>query len=381
MNLKRKKIAIVTNIITTYRKGFYDRLFNRNDVHVDLFCQDHIPGINLVSIHSDYPKNVHIVNYFSAKNEKIVWQFIPWFNILRHYDLVFVSGNPRVISDVLFGTFCRITNKKVILWTMAHSPWSSKYSEKLRLIWSKIFPIIFVYTDYDVNYLREKGFKNQYILGMNNGLDQKSIDIAIQKTKKLNLLQWQNERGLSTRTIIISSARLVKKNNFALMLDALPTLVSQFPDLLWIVIGGGEEEQYLKSKTNLLGLKDHVIFLGPIYIEELLAPYMLSASIFVHPGGIGLSLLQAFGYALPVIVHGVVEHHGSEYSAFKNGKTGLNFQKDNADDLANKIIELLQSPDRLKEMGELCQYIARHDYNVDIMVERFMQISRHAINK
>ena len=39
--------------------------------------------------------------------------------------------------------------------------------------------MIFVYTDKEVNYLRDMGFTKQCIIGMNNGLDQKKIDLNI----------------------------------------------------------------------------------------------------------------------------------------------------------------------------------------------------------
>jgi glycosyltransferase involved in cell wall biosynthesis len=379
--MKKPKVAIITNIITTYRKGFYDRLFSIDDIHVEVFCQDFMPGMNLNSIHKDYPQNVHIIKYNSAKKEKIVWQYIPWLKILKSFDVVFVAGNPRVITDVLFGTFCRIINKKVVLWTMAHSFRGNRITENIRLVWTKIFPIIFVYTDKEVDFLKNKGFKSSYILGMNNGLDQKKIDKAIDNITNNDLENWKINNKFDNRAIIISCARLEKKNNFKLLLKALPQVIKEIPDLLWLVIGAGEEEDFLKSEVQNMELTNHVSFLGQIYEESKLTPYFLTASVFVHPSSIGLSLLHAFGYGLPVIVHGVEELHGPEFTAFINGETGLVFEKDNQNDLSSKIINLLKSPDRIREMGINAQFIARNTYNVDVMVERFIHITNYALKK
>ena len=68
--------------------------------------------MNLTSIHERYPDNVRILKFYSAKKEKIVWQFIPWKEIINNYDVVFVSGNPRVLSDAVFATYLRIVGKK-----------------------------------------------------------------------------------------------------------------------------------------------------------------------------------------------------------------------------------------------------------------------------
>jgi glycosyltransferase involved in cell wall biosynthesis len=166
-----------------------------------------------------------------------------------------------------------------------------------------------------------------------------------------------------------------------LVLKALRNIIKEIPNFLWILIGDGDEEQMLKSEVENMNLKDYVFFLGPIYEETKLAPYFLSASIFVHPSAIGLSLLLAFGFGLPVIVHGIEELHNPEFGAFTNGETGLIFEKDNHNDLSSKIISLLKSPEKIKDMGRRAQFIARNNYNVDVMAERFVEIAKYTQNK
>jgi len=372
------KVAIITNILPAYRKGFYDRLFSSSDIHVEVFCQSHIPGSEFNTIHQNYPQNLHLVKFISAKKEKVVWQFIPWIKILKSFDVVFVMGNPRVVSDFLFGTFCRLIRKKVVLWTTAHSYRGNKITENIRLWWSRMFPAIFVYTDKEVSYLRNKGFVNQHIVGMNNGLDQQIIDQAIKTVLAANFHKWKEENGLQGKTTIISCARLEKKNQFDLVLKALLRVKGKYPNILWLLVGSGEQEEYLKRLTTELGLCKNVVFLGQIYEEEKLAPYFLSSSVFVHPAAIGLSLMHAYGYGLPVIVHGQEANHGPEYAAFRVGATGLNFEMKNTEDLADKICSLLDNQWMAKAMGQKAQEIARNEYNVDVMVERFVSIAKHS---
>lgn len=376
MIVNKPRIAILTNIIATYRKGYYDRLFNRDDIKVEVFCQDSMPGMNLVSIHKDYPDNIHIVKFLSAKKEKIVWQFIPWKKIIKEFDVVFVDGNPRNLSHALFASFCLFFNKRIVLATMAHSFNNNRFNESLRLAWSKMFTYLFVYTDDEVSFLKMKGFKRHHIIGLNNGLDQKKIDQSIKIANDYDLLKWKTENKLLKRDILLSSARLEAKNNLTLVLKALPDIIKCYPNILWIVIGSGDEEHSLKSTALSMGLSEYTLFIGQIYDEIKLARYFLSALIFVHPAAIGLSLLHAFGYGVPVVVHGDKKFHGPEYAAFSEGKTGYTFKKDNAIDLANKIILLLDSPNKRYEMGQTAQNIARNQYNVDIMVERFVEMAK-----
>jgi glycosyltransferase involved in cell wall biosynthesis len=378
---KKLKIGITTNIITTYRKGFYDRLFSKPDIDVTVYCQDHMPGMNLLSIHKQYPSNVKIIKFISAKKEKIVWQFLPWTEIITKYDVVFVSGNPRVLSDVVLGTLLRLMGKRVVLWTMAHSYRGNKLTESIRLLWSRIFQNIFVYTDKEVEYLKEKGFRNHYILGMNNGLDQKNIDSIVSKWTEEKITKWMELHDYQNKKIIISCARLETKNNFGLVIEALPKIVQKIPNLLWFLIGGGDEEENLKKLASKLRVEKHIVFLGAIYEEEKLAPYFLSSLLFIHPAAIGLSLLHAFGYGIPVIVHDQIDLHGPEYAAFQNHITGKNFKFNDPDDLANVIITLLNNPNEINQMKRNVQKIAREQYNVDIMVDRFIQMANHATYK
>ncbi len=374
------RVAILTNILTTYRQGFYDRLFSREDIFVTVYCQKIIPGMNLHSIHERYPDNVRIVNFISVKEEKIVWQYIPWREIINNNDVIFINGNPRVLSDFLFANYLRLTGGKIVLWSQAHSYGANIITEKIRLFWTKFFKYIFVYTDSDTISLKEKGFKKNYILGMNNGLDQKIIDTISSKWSDIQLKKWRDTKSLDNMVMILSCARLVSKNKFEQIIQALPLMMTKIPNLLWCIIGDGDEKKNLEVKVNTAGLQDHVRFIGSIYDENELAPWFLSSDLLVHPASIGLTLLHSFGYGLPVVINGEAKLHGPEYAAFEPERTGRNFITGNIQSLADTVVSLLSDRDALVKMKSYTLRIAREKYNVDIMVERFVQIAQTAIN-
>ncbi|MRS03955.1 glycosyltransferase [bacterium] len=378
---KKIHVAIITNIITTYREGFYDRLFKCDDLDVKVYCQDYMPGMNLTSIHKKYGDRIRIIKYISAKQEKIVWQFLPWREILTAYDVVFVGGNPRVLSDVLISTIMHFIGKNVVHWTMAHSFRANCVTENIRLMWSKIFKNILVYTDRETEFLRKKGFKKNYVLGMNNGLDQKKIDAEMESWTMKRLTEWRMNNGLGNRTLILSCARLDRKNRFELVVQALPEMISHVPDLLWCLIGDGAERSYLTKMVENAGLSNHVRVVGSLYQEDKLAPWFLSSELFVHPAAIGLACLHAFGYGLPIVTHDLAESHGPEYAAFKPALTGRNFCIDNPQSLAETIIDLLRDKNALTSMKARVLRIAREEYNVDVMVDRFVAMSYKALNK
>lgn len=374
-------VAIITNIITTYREGFYDRLFKRDDLDVKVYCQDYMPGMNLISIHKKYGDRIKIIKYISAKKERIVWQFLPWREILTKYDVVFIGGNPRVLSDVLMSTTMHFMKKNIVHWTMAHSFRANYIAENIRLKWSKIFKNIFVYTDKETVFLRKKGFKNNFILGMNNGLDQKEIGHTAASWTEDRLKAWRTNNDLGNRPLILSCARLDAKNKFDLVIRSLPQIIDKFPDLLWCLIGDGDERVKLNTMVSDAGLSNYVRFIGEIYLEAELAPWFLSAQVFVHPAAIGLSLLHSFGYGLPVVTHGSSEFHNPEYAAFEPDITGRNFCIGNPQSLADTIVKLLQDKTALVNMKNHALKVAREKYNVDIMVDRFIVMTYKVLNK
>lgn len=107
------KVAVLTNIIPTYRKDFYDRVFNNESHDVTVFCQRDVPGSNLKSISELYGNKVHFVDYWAPfKNDSLVFHFLPIFTLWKNYDVLVVDGNVRHVSQALLSTLFRLFGKK-----------------------------------------------------------------------------------------------------------------------------------------------------------------------------------------------------------------------------------------------------------------------------
>lgn len=376
--MKRIRISVLTNIIPVYREGFYDGLFGRQDIFVKVYCQESIPGTDLKSIHGKYGERVRLVRAGSLGNETIAWQWLPVKTILSESDVIVIGGNPRVLSDAFLSTALAVLGRKPVIWTMARSYRGDPVTEAIRLLWTRIFPFILVYNDREVDYLRRRGFRSQRIVGVNNGLDQEAIDRAVSEWSEASLVQWRRSKGIDARTVILSCARLQAKNCFDLLVEALPDLVGRVPNLLWCVIGAGPEQAGLVKTVQASGLEDHVRFVGNVFEERELAPWFLSAKLFVHPAAVGLSLLHAFGYSLPAILSDNDRTNGPEYAAFDSGTTGLAFRENDSRELAEAILTLLGDEEERLRMGVRGQEAVRGRYNTRVMVERFVQIAKEA---
>jgi glycosyltransferase involved in cell wall biosynthesis len=370
---KEIRVAIVVNFITSYREDFYRRLLLSTKTSITIYCHKPPSDLNLTSIHTTFASNVRVVPGIFFLGEKIILSKLPWCDFFSKYDVVYIEGNPRYISYALLATILRITGRNIVLWTMVHSFRNSRIGHTLRLTWYRLFNRLLVYSDTEAAYLKFRGFRGQ-IIGINNGLDFDRILNAITLWPYLSLTEWQVKNRINDRTVILSCARLDKKNKFDQILCILPKLIKKYPSLLWCVIGDGPSRTELQFQANQLGLNSHVLFLGKIYDEHSQAPWFMSSRLLIHPGAVGLTILHGMAFGLPVVTHSDAKRHGPEFAAFVHGKHGLTHREDDLIEMTNCVLELLGDKGRSSEMGLFGQQVVMNQYNTQIMVTRFLSI-------
>jgi Glycosyltransferase len=372
----RPRVAIVTNIMPPYRADFYRRILASKDFECHVFCQKAVPGADVGTAAHLFPGRVTVVNAVSVANERIAWQTLPHAKIRANFDMCFIYGNPRVVSGVLLSWVLRALGMPVVIWGQAHTAGASRISERIRLAWWRGFPNLFVYTDDEVHYLRDRGFAHQLIIGMNNGLDQAMLDSAAAKWTDAHLVEWRSREGLGQNLILLSCARLVGKNQFDLMIDALPALLEVHPTLIWCVVGNGPEQEQIENRAKKRGVARAILWKGPLYDEDDLAPWFMSSEVLVHPGAVGLTLLHAFGYGLPVVTHDDRSQQMPEIAALREGTNGVLFRRGDVRSLVESLLGILRAPAVRSHLAEGALRTAREEFNTAVMAQRFSEIVR-----
>ena len=132
--------------------------------------------------------------------------------------------------------------------------------------------------------------------------------------------QWK----LEGRRILLTLARLEARERYKgidEILDILPALVADFPDLVYVIAGDGSDRPRLTAKARALGLADHVVFTGYVPERDKLDVYR-AANAFVMPGhgeGFGIVFLEAMACGIPVVASTM---DGSR-EAVRDGALGL----------------------------------------------------------
>jgi glycosyltransferase involved in cell wall biosynthesis len=371
----KKKIAIVTLFLAQYRKGFLDRIFSNESYEITVYCQKDIEGLNLKLIHGDYPtERVKVVTHFNFYNFVFIWQNVPWIEIYKEYDYIFIDGNPRVLNHFLMASIYPLLGKKIILWSMVHSFKDNKMNEWLRVNWMRMFKNHFLYNEGEIKYLTSIGFRNKTMMAMNNGLDQERIDVEIEKWPQEKLIEWRLDTyGEDFKFDIITLGRLLP-NKYEDLFYALKEIRKKYPLIKCCIIGDGVAKESLLKLREELGLSENIHFAGALYLESELCPYMLSSKMCVHPTAMGLTIMHVFGYSLPVVTHDEYSKHGPEIVAMQDGQNGLLYKYNDNTDMVSKILMLMDDSILLNRLSKNANKLVKEKYNTNMMANNFIEL-------
>ena len=162
--------------------------------------------------------------------------------------------------------------------------------------------------------------------------------------------------GLEGKRIIISVGRLVHRKGQDRLIESLPKVKQEFPDLHLLMVGTGPHRQHLDRLVSKLGVESDVSFVGRLQLEEL-PLYLSLAEFFAMPSrdrlagleveGLGIVYLEASSCSRAVIVG----RSGGAPDALKDGETGLLVDGNDVDAIADACLQLLRDPLRTREMG------------------------------
>jgi len=199
--------------------------------------------------------------------------------------------------------------------------------------------IIVANSEYTKDLAIKLGVKENKIVVINPGVDK--VEELDKKTlnKVDNLLKHKSPR-------LITVSRFDKRKNHEKIIMALRNLKQTYPNIVYICIGHGDEEENIKKLVTELSLQSQVIFLKNIsnYLKNSL---IAKSNIFVMPSiihkksveGFGISYIEAAQYGVPSLGG----KDGGASDAIEHQKTGLICDGNELDEVYSSINSMLEN--------------------------------------
>lgn len=334
-NLTKNIISYVNNVhfhILT-PKGYH---FDKDNVTSEDIYQskgDYAPGLQ---------QNLQALFYLMTENKHID---------LFHY---FFTPNPK--TSTVLKHFTKFKNKPSIQ-TVLSSP--RDYTNIKDLIFGDR---VVVLSDYNKQKLEEAGVNN--VVRIYPGLDLKEVD-----NFSPSALEFRVKNDLLTNYLILYPGDYEFSGANKAVLEAVPPVVSKFPDAKFIFACRAKTEESKKIEAELkdyaidLGIEKYVMFLGTA--DDMLE-VMRSIDICIFPVkslyakmDIPLVLLEAMAYAKPIIISDI-----EPLNEIMKAEAGYKITPGDIDGLVKHLLELLGSSSLRIEKGFAGRKIVEQHFNM-----------------
>jgi phosphatidylinositol alpha-1,6-mannosyltransferase len=158
------------------------------------------------------------------------------------------------------------------------------------------------------------------------------------------------------KKVLLTVAEFKPRKGIDKVLQALHLLGERAKDILYLVVGEGPDRKRLMEIVQNLGLSEQVVFTGAVSDRDLPFHYAI-ADIYIMPNreeengdieGFGISFIEAQAAEKPVIGG----DSGGVPDSVADGKTGILVNPQDEKEIAGKIMELLDNPDKARTLGK-----------------------------
>ena len=204
-------------------------------------------------------------------------------------------------------------------------------------------------------------------LAINNGVNRDKVIVInpgvgiVEELNKKSLEKVESLLKIKTPRLITVS-RFDKRKNHEKVIMALRNLKQQYPDIVYICIGYGDEEENLKKLVQELDLGSQVMFFKDIS-NDLKNALIAKSNIFVMPSiihktsveGFGIAYVEAAQYGIPSLGG----KDGGASDAISHDKTGLICDGNNLDDIYSSLNSMIENKKYIEFGKNAKEYVSK----------------------
>jgi glycosyltransferase involved in cell wall biosynthesis len=373
------RLVIQQPSLAKYRIGVFRELAQRAgiDLKVVYGLRHGVPNVAA----EGFVAEPATLRQWSVLRQAVFWHRAQWDCAVRcAADVLMLTWNTRYASLVPALLRARRQGVATILWGHGYSKQERSWRAGARIRIAQLATALLFYNRTAAEAYLAAGWDPQRIFVAINSLDQAPIEAARESwhARPAKLDQFRRDKNLVGRRVILYVSRHHPANRLDLLVAAVAQLVARYPTICVVAIGNGDAEiARLKDLAERLAVADRIRFVGALYDEMQLAPWFLCADLFCYPANIGLSLLHAFGYGLPVITSDRTESQNPEIEALRNGANGLLYADGQRDALVEALDQILADPQRARRMSAVALETVREEFTLPRMVDGMEAAARY----
>ncbi|MCC9169188.1 glycosyltransferase family 4 protein [Pontibacter harenae] len=304
------KILIISQMIRSSPTGVsvhYKNLAEKLRLqghHVDVLTIEDAPR----TLHYAFAVYLRFLGLFGKVPRQIAWESNLFMRLYltmllkknRHYDIINAQ-------DIVAGAAAKMAwkNKVPVLVTCHFNDdpatemirrenlsgvVAKSITKWFRFLFSKVNYLNGV-SEYSIQKPRHLFPENALVEIVYNGIDFKKV-----REEKEDIAFKNRYRD---KKIVINAGYLEKRKNQVFIVEVAKTLKSSRPDILFVLLGDGQDRPLLEAKIAEYGLEEQVLLLGH---QQNIIPYLKCADLYLHTAlneSFGLVIAEAIAAGIP----------------------------------------------------------------------------------
>ncbi len=363
----KKILIIVENLPSPFDRRVWQEATTlyENGYEVNIICPtgkgyekkfEVIDGIHIYR-HSLPLEADGFVGYVLEYSVALFWEFVLAWKVLltRGFDVIQACNPPDNIF--LIGGFFKLLGKKFVFDHHDVNPelYEAKFGRKDFLYKVMLLLEQLTFKVADISIATNDSYRKIAI--ERAGMDPKKIFVVRSgpKLDRLKILSPVPELKKGRQFLIGYVGVMGKQEGIDSLLRSASYLIKDCgrTDIHFGLVGGGTELESMQNYAKELGIADYVTFTGRVPDKEMLK-FLNTADVCVNPDIANQmndistmnKIMEYMALGKPIVQFDLAE------GRFSAQEASLYARKNDEEDMADKIVELLDSPELRKKMGE-----------------------------
>lgn len=286
---------------------------------------------------------------------RIIWSKFKLERLIKEKDIQLLHVHSRT-TQVLG---CLLQKKTRIPYvSTCHGFFKPRFLRRVFPCWGQ--RVIAISESVKEHLIRNFKVNEKIIRVIHNGID---VNKFIVRSSEFKVNAKKNLR-LNDGSVVGIVARLSDVKGHIYLIRAMKQVIDEIPQAQLLIVGEGKMKEELVKLTYELGIEKKVHFLPEVRdTREVLS----TMDLFVLPSlkeGLGLALMEAMASGLAVIGSDI----GGIRSLIRDGENGLLAKVTDSQDLAAKIISLLQAPEKRRFFGKAARDFMAKNFSQEKMI-------------